>query len=72
MRYQYALRSPIYIPLKPEIDIQYIVIQPFATITRDPIKDDLVDQLKELLMEGYKISASTASLDGAVHYVLIK
>ena len=57
---------------KPETDIQYVVIQPFATITRDPIQDDLVNRLKELLLDGYSISASTASLDGAVHYVLIK
>jgi hypothetical protein len=65
------LRNPFYTPAVAP-DIQYVVIQPFATITRDPIQDDLVDRLKDLILEGYKISASTASLDGAVHYVLIR
>lgn len=57
---------------KKELDIRYVVIEPFDRVTMDAIQDDLVDQLKDLLQTGYKIISASGSLNGSIHYVLVK
>ena len=63
------LRNKIH--TKPE-KVEYIVVQPIDRVTNDAIQDELVDKVKDLLLDGYKLISASGSHDGSVHYILIK